>query len=179
MKACLDEKSFNRFMEDALRPGEAEVIERHILKCRSCAGEYATWQKLKVQLDESAEIAVPNGFKEKVMKRISGEKIQAAPVSPRRMLAFTVTILALIYSILDLFFRPNLNEFTTNLVKGFSDFLYRILDGLGIDPVILFKLFGNIMSRIDSLVWLAAGGTVLTAVAFLILFRKGRMRVRA
>jgi hypothetical protein len=179
MKACLDEKSFNRFMEDALKSGEEEAIEHHIKKCPSCAKEYASWQKLKDQLDEASEIPVPQGFKDKIMTRIATEKIQAAPISLRRILAFAVTILALIYSIMDLFFRPDLNEFTTSLIKGISEYLYRLLDGLGIDPVILFKLFGNIMSRMDSLVWLAAGGTVLTAAAFLVLFRKGRMKARA
>lgn len=179
MKACLNDKSFNRFMEDALKPSEAEAIKSHIQECRTCARAYTAWQALKTQLDGASEIAVPQSLKGRVMTRISDERIQPAPVSLKRIMAFAVTILALIYSLLDLFFRSDLNAFTKNLVKGISDFLYRMLDSLGIDPVFLFKLFGNIMSRMDSLVWFAAGGTVLTAAGFLVLFRKGRMKARA
>lgn len=176
MKDCITPKEFNRFLEDSLDQESLARFEAHCRTCETCAGELESWKKLKEELHNASCTSIPDGFKEKVMSRVSGERIlPAAPVMGiRRGMAFAAVVAVILYSI----FRPILRPLLSGLVSGIFRFLsvslFNLLSAIGLDPGVLIGFFGNIMANLDNLLPFFITSTVLMTAAFILLLIKGR-----
>lgn len=178
MKGCIDQTTFNRFVEDSLEAEELEGLMKHIKQCESCSREYQSWQAVKSHLGAAASIQVPKGLKDRVMERVSKEKILPAPFSVRKGLALLMTAAVLIYFLLDPFIGNHLNTFAMALLKEFSTQLYHGMSLLGLDPAVVIKLFGSLMARMDRLFWVFASGTLFLIAALIGMILKGHLRAR-
>lgn len=175
MKRCITSKDFNRFLEDSLDPGSLARLQAHCRKCRTCAGKLESWRELKEKLNTVSSITIPDGFKEKVMSRITNERIlPARTVEAKRGLAVAIILSAILYSIFRPFLRPLLSGMASNLLKALSVVLYNFLSAIGIDPSVLIRLFGNIMASSRGLLPLFMVTTTLMVAAFILLLVKGR-----
>lgn len=175
MKRCITSKDFNRFLEDSLDPGSLARLQAHCRECRTCAGKLESWRKLKEKLSTASSIAIPDGFKEKVMYRITNERIlPVRSVEVKQGLAVAIILTAILYGIFRPFLGPVLSGMASNLLKSLSVVLYNFLSAIGIDPSVLIRLFGNIMANFQKLLPLFMVTTALMVIAFILLIVKGR-----
>lgn len=175
MKDCITSETFSRFLEDSLDQESLLRLEEHCRACEACARELAFWKALKEKLHEASDIPMPEGFKEKVMARVSKERILPAPPAWGARLAMALSVLAVaLCGIFRPFLRPALSELASDLLKSISAMWYSALSAVGIDPAALIRLFGKIMAGTDSLLPVFMTSTALMITGLVLLIMKGR-----
>ncbi|NLU31124.1 MAG: hypothetical protein GXX04_00680 [Clostridiaceae bacterium] len=176
MKKCITPRDFNRFMDDSPDPRFIARLEAHCRDCEKCARELESWTDLKEKLSSASRIAMPAGFKEKVMSRVVKEKILPAQpaAGTRQFLAAAIFFLAALYSIFRPLLRPLLLDMVSRSVKSISVLLYNFLSSMGIDPAVLIRFFGNILANLPNLVPFFMAGTAVMTVVFVLLILRGR-----
>lgn len=180
MRSCISEKEFNRYLEDSFSPSSYKEFEAHINSCEACRKEFETWKDLKEQLNAASNISMPHSFKENVMARVAIEKIRPAPAggSVRRVAALAFVSIILLYYILKPVLGPSIDSLLRNLFMTLSTNLYAALVLIGIDPSVPIRIFGDIMSNMNTLFPVFALSTFLMIVSFVILVIKGKTSTR-
>ena len=176
MKKCITPRGYNRILEDMPDPRFLSRLEAHCRDCEKCAREMESWKELKDMLGSASGIAMPDGFKKKVMSRIDGERI--LPAQPaggsRRFLAAAMVFMAALYSIFRPYLRPLLSGMVSRLFQSLSVLFYNFLSSIGIDPGVFIRLRGNTMANLPRIFPFFMAGTALTTVVFLLLILRGR-----
>jgi len=171
MKRCIDAREFSRYIDGMLDRKSMEGLEAHCRDCERCARELDSWKKLKEMLDGVPGAAVPEGFREKVMSRIAGEKILPArpAAGPRQILAAAILFLAALYSMFRPLLRPLLSDVLSHLAKPLSVMMYNFLSAMGIDPALLIRFLGNVMANLQELFPFFIAGTIAMSAVFALL----------